>query len=152
MSIRRQIADALRQAQKAQDRCTTATLRLVLAALKDLDIAARGQGAGEAVGDDKLLALLARMVRQREEAARQFRAGERPELAAREEAEIGVIARFLPRVLSEDEMESAVERAIGEVGATGLKDMGRVMAALKRDHPGRIDGARAGALVKRRLA
>ena len=150
MSIRQQLADALRQAQKAQDRRTTATLRLVLAALKDRDIAARGQG--ETVGEGELLQLLARMVRQREEAARQFRAGNRPELAAGEEAEIEVIARFLPRAMSPAETEAAIERAIAQVEASGLKDMARVMAALKRDHPGRIDTARASALVKRRLA
>ncbi len=151
MSIRQQIADALRQAQKSRDRCTTATLRLVSAALKDRDIAARSGGAGRPIPDERILDLLARMARQREEAAGQYRAGGRPELAEREEAEIEVIRRFMPRRMSADEVEAVVDRAIAEVEATGLKDMGRVMAAIKQGYPGRIDGAAASALVKRRL-
>ena len=151
MSIRQQIADALRQAQKSRDRCTTATLRLVSAALKDRDIAARSGGAGRPIPDERILDLLARMARQREEAAGQYRAGGRPELAEREEAEIEVIRRFMPRRMSADEVEAVVDRAIVEVEATGLKDMGRVMAAIKQGYPGRIDGAAASALVKRRL-
>ena len=151
MSIRQQIQDALKEALKAQDKCTTSTLRLVCAALKDRDIAVRSNGAGQPVGDDQTLDLLAKMVRQREEAAEQYRAGDRPELAEKEEAEIEVIRRFMPRRMSADEVEAVVDHVISEIEATGLKDMGRVMAALKQGYPGQIDGAAASALVKQRL-
>ena len=151
MSIRQQISDALKAAQKEQDRRTTSTLRLVCAALKDRDIAERANGRGQPVPEDQIIELLGRMVRQRREAAEQFRAGNRPELAEAEEAEIDVIHRFMPRPMTEAEMEGAVDRAIAEADARGLKDMGRVMARLKRSHPGQIDGAAASALVKRRL-
>ncbi|MBN34586.1 MAG: glutamyl-tRNA amidotransferase [Rhodospirillaceae bacterium] len=151
MSIRQQITEALKEAQKAQDRCSTATLRLVCAAMKDRDIAARSNGTSNPIGDDQILDLLAKMVRQREEAAEQFRAGDRTELADKEEAEIEVIRRFMPRRMSAEEMEATVDHIIGETEATGLKDMGRVMAALKQTYPGQIDGATASALVKQRL-
>jgi uncharacterized protein YqeY len=151
MSIRQQISEALKQAQKAQDRPTTGTLRLVNAAVKDRDIAARTGGAGNPISDEQILELLAKMVRQREEAAEQYRAGDRPELAEKEEAEIEVIRRFMPRQLSPEDMEAVVDYVIGETEATGLKDMGRVMAALKEGYPGQIDGATASAMVKQRL-
>ncbi len=151
MTIRQEISEALKEAQKAQDRPTTSTLRLVNAAVKDRDIAARTNGAGNPISDEQILELLAKMVRQREEAAEQYRAGDRPELAEKEEAEIEVIRRFMPRQLSEEDMEAVVDYVIGETEATGLKDMGRVMAALKEGYPGQIDGATVSAMVKQRL-
>jgi uncharacterized protein len=152
MALRQQISDALKDAVKAKDRTTTATLRLVSAALKDRDIAARTTGAGNAgISDEEILDLFAKMVRQREEAAEQYRVGGRPELAEREMFEIEVIRRFMPRQLSPQEMEQLVDEVIGETGASGLKDMGRVMAALKQGYPGQIDGAVASALVKKKL-
>ncbi len=152
MSIRQEITEALKAAQKAQDRCTTGTLRLVNAALKDRDIAARTNGASNPIPDEQVLELLAKMVKQREEASEQFRAGDRSELAEKEEAEIAVIRRFMPKQLSHDDVEAVVDHVIAETEATGLKDMGRVMAALKAGYPGQIDGATASALVKQRLA
>ena len=151
MSIRRQIVVALGEAQKARDHAATATLRLVSAALKDRDVAARSGGAGRPIPDEQILDLLARMVRRREEAAGRYRAGGQPDLADREEAEIGVIRRFMPRRMSAEEVATAVDGVIAETGATGLRDMGRVMAVVRRRYPGRIDGAAASALVKRRL-
>jgi uncharacterized protein YqeY len=151
MPLRQQISDALKEAVRAKERATTATLRLVSAALKDRDIAARGTGNAVGISDDEILDLLQRMVRQREEAAEQFRVGGRPELADREMTEIEVIRRFMPRQLSDAEVAQVVDKVIAETGATGLKDMGRVMAALKQGYPGRIDGAAASALVKQRL-
>lgn len=152
MALRQQISDALKEAVKAKDRTTTATLRLVSAALKDRDIAARTTGAGNSgISDEEILELFGRMVRQREEAAEQYRAGGRPELAERELFEIEVIRRFMPRQLSPEEVEQAVVQAIDETDASGLKDMGRVMAALKQGWPGQIDGAVASALVKKKL-
>ena len=152
MALRQQISDALKDAVKAKDRTTTATLRLISAALKDRDIAARTTGAGNGgISDEEVLELFARMVRQREEAAEQYRAGGRPELAERELFEIEVIRRFMPRQLSPEEMDQVVDQVIAETGASGLKDMGRVMAALKQGWPGQIDGATASALVKKKL-
>jgi len=151
MSIRQEITEALKEAQKAQDRCSTSTLRLVCAAMKDRDIASRTNGSANPIGDDEILDLLAKMVRQREEAAEQYRQGDRVELAEQEEAEIDVIRRFMPRQLSADEMEAVIDQVIAETEATGLKDMGRVMASLKQNFPGQIDGATASGLVKKRL-
>jgi len=135
---------------KARDRVRTATLRLVGAALKDRDIAAREGGTG-VISDEEILELLARMVRQREESVEQDKAGGRPELAEREAQEIEVILGFMPRRISDGELAAIVEQTIAQTGASGLKDMGRVMAALKQDHPGQIDGAAASALVKKKL-
>ena len=152
MPLRQQISDALKDAVKAKDRTTSATLRLVNAALKDRDIAARTAGQGNGgISDDEILDLFGKMVRQREEAAEQYRAGGRPELADRELHEIEVIRRFMPRQLTDAEIGEVVDRVIAETGATGLKDMGRVMAALKAGYPGQIDGATASALVKKKL-
>ena len=152
MALRQQISDALKEAVKAKDRTTTSTLRLISAALKDRDIAARTTGAGNAgINEDEILDLFAKMVRQREEAAEHYRAGGRPELAERELYEIEVIRRFMPRQLTPEEVEQVVDRVIAETGASGLKDMGRVMAALKQGYPGQVDGAVASALVKKKL-
>ena len=151
MSIRQQITEALRRAQKAQDRSTTSTLRLVSAALKDHEIASRSNGVSPTVSDEQALGLLAKMVRQRREAAEQFRNGDRMDLAEREEAEIDVIQRFMPRPMSQEALADAVGDAILECDAASLKDMGRVMAVLKRAFPGQIDGAAASALVRKRL-
>jgi hypothetical protein len=153
MPLRQQISEALKDAVKAQDRATTATLRLVCAALKDREIAARSAGAGSnGIADAEVLDLLAKMVRQRDEAAEQYRTGGRPELAERELNEIEVIRRFMPRQLSEQETAAVVDHVIAETGASGLKDMGRVMAALKQSYPGQFDASQASALVKQRLA
>ncbi len=152
MTLRQEITDALKHAVKAKDKCTTSTLRLVQAALKDRDIAARGAGSSNGVPDDQVLDLLAKMVRQRQEAAEQFRKGQRPELAEQEEAEIEVIRRFMPKQLDEAETTAVIDKVIAATEAKGLKDMGRVMAMLKENYPGQIDAGKASALVKQRLS
>jgi len=152
MTIRQEISEALKVAVKAKDKPTTSTLRLVQAALKDRDIAARSGGTTNGVPDDQVLELLAKMVRQREEAAEQYRKGNRPELAEQEEDEIKVIRRFMPRQMDEAEVAKVVDGVIVEVGAKGLKDMGKVMAMLKENYPGQIDAGKASALVKQRLS
>jgi hypothetical protein len=152
MTLRQEISDALKVAVKAKDKPTTSTLRLVQAALKDRDIAARSGGTTNGVPDDQVLDLLAKMVRQRQEAAEQFRKGNRPELAEQEEAEIEVIRRFMPRQMDETETAKVIDGVIVEVGAKGLKDMGKVMAVLKENYPGQIDAGKASALVKQRLS
>jgi hypothetical protein len=132
---------------RATDRVSA--LRMISAAVKDREIAARGEEPGLTEGD--LLALLGKMVKQRQESARAYEAGNRPDLAAKEMAEIAVIEEFLPRQLADDEVEAAIAAAVAETGATSIKDMGRIMAALKARHAGQMDFGAVGAKIKARL-
>ncbi len=149
--LRQTISDALTQAMKAQDKRRLSTLRLVTAALKDRDIANRGTGK-EAASDDDIVQLLAKMVKQREESAKAFDDGGRPELADKEREEIAVIREFLPRQMDEAEAQAAIRAAIAETGAAGIKDMGKVMAALRDKYAGQMDFGRASAQVKAALS
>ncbi len=152
MPIRERLAAALKDAMRSREADRTSTLRLINAAIKDRDIAARTEGGGEdGVSDAEIMAILGKMVRQRQESARLYEEGGRLELAEKELGEIRVIEEFLPRQLSPDEVAAAIDAAVAEVGATGIRDMGRVMAALKARHTGQMDFAAAGALVKARL-
>ena len=149
--LRTRLNDALKDAMKAKEQCATATLRLILAALKDRDIAARGNGESELVGEDQILELLQKMIRQRRESIEAYQKGGRDDLVAKEEDEIRVIERFLPKPLSETETREAVEGVISELAASTVKDMGKVMGALKQRYPGRMDFGKASALVKQAL-
>ncbi len=150
--MRDRIDTALKSAMKARDeKLRVSTLRLITAAIKDRDIAARGEDRCCGVTDDEILAILAKMVKQREESAAVYEQGARLDLAEQERAEIGVIREFLPRQLSEDEISSAVSRVITELGATGLKDMGKCMGALKERYSGAMDFGKAGAVMKKHL-
>ena len=149
--LRTRLNDALKDAMKAKEQCATATLRLILAALKDRDIAARGNGESELVGEDQILELLQKMIRQRRESIEAYQKGGRDDLVAKEEDEIQVIERFLPKPLSETETREAVEGVISELAASTIKDMGKVMGALKQRYPGRMDFGKASALVKQAL-
>ncbi len=151
MDLRTQFADALKAAMKAHDAPRTSTLRMVLARLKDTDIAARPKGV-ERVPDDEVLSMLRGMVKSRRESVTLYRQGNRPELAEKEEAEIAVIESFLPQQMDEAALAEAVAAAVAESGATAPKDMGRVMAALKARHGAALDLGRAGPLVRARLA
>ncbi len=128
--MRETIAQALKDALKSKDRLRTGTLRLVNAAIQDRDIANRGAGK-DPVGDDEILQILTKMVKQREESAKAFEEGGRIELAEQERAEIAIIKEYLPSQLGEDEVRRAAQAAVAETGAAGLRDMGRVMAVLK---------------------
>lgn len=151
--LREQINDALKTSMKAGDEKTrVATLRLINAAIKDRDIAARGEDRCEGVSKEEILAILTKMVKQREESAAAFEKGCRPELAEQERAEIEVIREFLPRQLSEDEIKVAVSDVIKEYDASGLKDMGKCMGALKERFNGAMDFGRAGKLMKESLS
>ncbi|TVQ58120.1 MAG: GatB/YqeY domain-containing protein [Rhodobacteraceae bacterium] len=150
------IAIALKEAMKAQDATRVSTLRLVMAALRDREIAGRGDPAwGEegSGGQDEgaLLAVLAKMLRQREDSVRSYEEAGRLDLAAREQAEMAVIREFMPRPMTEAEVEAAVAEAVAETDAHSLRDMGRVMGALKARYQGRMDFAKAGAAVKAAL-
>lgn len=150
--LRQRLNDELKKAMLAKDACATSTVRLILAAMKDNDIAARGKGRTDGVGDDEILAMLQTMIKQRRESIEMYTKGGRDELAKREAMEIGVIERFLPAQMAADEAEAAIRDAIAETEATGLKEMGRVMAALRDKYAGRMDFAKAGQTAKRLLS
>ena len=149
MTLRSQFTDALKVSMKAGDPPRTSTLRMILARVKDADIAAR---PGDPLSDDQVTAVLRGMVKSRRESVALYQQGHRPELAAKEEAEIAVIEGFLPQQMDEAAVQAAVEAAVAETGAAGPKDMGKVMAALKAKHAAALDMARATPLVKARLA
>ncbi|MEM9619085.1 MAG: GatB/YqeY domain-containing protein [Pseudomonadota bacterium] len=150
--LKEQINDALKSAMKAKDeKLRVATLRLINAAIKDRDIAARGEDRCEGATEEEILAILTKMVKQREESAAAFEKGCRPELAEQERAEINVIREFLPRQLSADEIKLAVNDVIKEYEASGLKDMGKCMGALKERFNGAMDFGQAGKLMKESL-
>jgi uncharacterized protein YqeY len=151
MDLRERINAALKDAMRAREAERLSTLRLINAAIKDREIALRGEGEGAEVGEDAILAILGKMVKQRLESARAYEEGGRIELADKERAEIGVIEEFLPRQLDEAEVDAAIAAAIAEVGATSVRDMGRVMAVLKARHTGQMDFGRVGGAVKARL-
>lgn len=151
MELRARIQDATKAAMKAKDQLRLSTLRLIGAAIKDREIAARGEPGEGKLTEDDLVALLSRMVKQRQESARAYEEGGRLELAEREQAEIGIIQEFLPRQLDPAEVAAAIDAVIAELGATGVRDMGRVMGALRERHAGQMDFGAAGALVKKRL-
>ena len=152
MSLRDRINEGLKEAMKARDAARTSTLRLISAAMRDRDIAARGEGSSaEGIGEAEILALLGKMVRQRQESAKIYEEGGRLELAAKEIAEIAIIEEYLPRQLTAAETEAAIAGVIAETGATGIRDMGRVMAALKEKYTGALDFSTVGAAVKAKL-
>jgi len=151
MSIRDDITAAMKAAMKAGETERLSAIRLIMAKLKDADINARPRGQ-DRIPDDEVLSMLRGMIKPRREAIELYEKGGRPELAAKEQSEITVIEGFLPRALDEAEMRAAAEAAVAETGASGPKDMGRVMAALKEKHGAALDMARAGAIVKGLLA
>lgn len=152
MDLRERLAEATKEAMRARDTQRLSTLRLVTAAIKDREIALRSEVGSDAVlGEGELYALLGKMLRQRQDSARAFEEAGRLELAERELAEMGYIQEFMPRQLGEAEVEAAIDAAIAATGATGLRDMGAVMAALRARHAGEIDFAAAGPRVKARL-
>lgn len=152
MGLRDRFNAALKEAMKAKQARRVSTLRMILAGVKDRDIAARTETSREAVGDEELLSLLAKMIKQREESAETYDKGGRPELAAQEREEIEIIREFMPRQMSAEETKAAAASVIAAVGAASMKDMGKVMTALKERHAGQMDFAKAGAMVKELLS
>jgi uncharacterized protein YqeY len=149
--LRESFSERLKQAMRAKDTRTLSTVRMILAGLKERDVAARGGGNQEGLADPEILRLLQGMIKQRRESIALYRQGNRPELAQQEEEEIGIIESFLPQQMNDDQMAAAARAAIAETGASGVKDMGRVMGVLRERHAGVIDLARAGAIVKQLL-
>ncbi|MGO7673291.1 GatB/YqeY domain-containing protein [Rhizobium ruizarguesonis] len=148
--LRDQLSTQLKEAMKAKNAERLSTVRLIQAAVKDRDIANRGIGKEQA-SDDEILQILAKMVKQRDESAKIYEENSRPELAAKERAEIIVIQDFMPKQLSDSEVRANVSAIIAETGAAGAKDMGKVMAALKERYAGQMDFAKASATVKELL-
>lgn len=149
--MREQFTTALKEAMKAGDKPRLGAIRLIQAAIKDKDIEARGAGK-ESATNDEILALLQKMIKQRQESATIYRENNRPELAANEEGEIGVIQSFLPKQLDEAETKAAIAAAIAETGAAGMKDMGKVIAHLRERFAGQMDFGKASGLVKAALS
>ncbi len=151
MTLRESFVNALKTSMRAGDAPRTSTLRMILAKLKDTDIAARPAG-GDPVPDSTILSMLRGMVKSRRESVDLYRQGNRPELVAKEEAEIAVIEAFLPAQMDAGALAAAVDAAVASTGAAGMKDMGRVMAALKTQFGAGLDMGLAGPLVKSRLS
>ena len=150
--LRQAFTDRLNQAMKAREMRTVSTIRLILAGLKDRDIAARGRANAEGLSDAEIRRMLQAMTKQRRESIALFEQGKRNDLAQRESEEIAVIESFLPHQLDQADIEAAVIAVIRDIGAVGMKDMGRVMGALRERHESVIDFARAGAIAKRLLS
>ena len=149
--MRERIAQAMKDALKSKDQAALSTIRLISAALKDRDIAARSDNNHDGISDDEILSMLQTMIKQRNESAKMYEAGGRPELAAAEQAEIELIKQFLPEQLSDDDIEKAIKDAVAETGAASIKDMGKVMAHLKEHYAGQMDFSAASQMVKAAL-
>jgi uncharacterized protein len=150
--LRDNLNEALKEAMRARDMTTVGAVRLILAKLKEVDIAARTEASREGVADDRILSMLQGMIKQRNESVVLYEKGNRPELAEKEKAEIAVIERFLPKQMDEAAVAAAVAEAVASTGAKSVKDMGGVMAALKTKYAGQMDFAKASAAVKKALA
>lgn len=152
LGLRERISADTKEAMKAKDSARLSTLRLITAAVKDREIAARSEGGDEApLSDADLIAIMSRMVKQRQESAKAYEEGGRLELAEREQAEIVVIQGYLPRQLDQAETMAAVDKVISDLGASSIRDMGRVMAELRNRHAGQMDFGAVGPMVKDRL-
>ncbi len=150
--LRDQLNEALKEAMRARDMGAVGTIRLILAKLKEVDIAQRTEANREGVGDDRILSMLQGMIKQRNESIQLYEKGNRADLADKEKAEIVVIQRFLPKQMDDAAVEAAVKDAVASAGAKSIKDMGGVMAALKAKYAGQMDFAKASAVVKKVLA
>tara|TARA_E500000081_G_C6136988_1_gene357422 strand:+ start:3018 stop:3521 length:504 start_codon:yes stop_codon:yes gene_type:complete len=151
LGMRNKFMDDMKDAMRGGDKEKVATLRLIMAALKERDIAARSEGVEDGVGDDEVIAILAKMIKQREESAKVYDEGGRPEMAQAERKEIEIIRDYLPSQLDDDEVAQAINLAIKDAEANCLKDMGKVMALLKERHAGQLDFGKASAAIRARL-
>jgi uncharacterized protein YqeY len=149
--LRQRFTDSLKEAMKGKDQLAVSTVRLIIAKLKEQDIEARGKGKTEGIGDAEIQQMLQGMIKQRRDSIVLYEQGKRQDLADKERGEIAIIERFLPKQLSEGELEAAVKETLASIGAQGMKDMGRAMAALKERYAGQMDAAKASQVVKRLL-
>jgi uncharacterized protein YqeY len=149
--LRDDMNNALKEAMKAKNERAVSTLRMVNSTLKNADIEARGSGK-PALGEAEVLAILQKMIKQRQESVEMYKKGERPDLVKQEEEEIAIISAYLPKQMSDSEMTAAIEAAIAETGAAGMKDMGKVIGVLRGKYAGQMDFGKASGLVKAKLA
>ena len=148
MGLRDEFTAAMKEAMKAKEARRLSTIRLMMAALKDRDIANRTEDSREGISDDEIRLMLAKMIKQREESAATYDSGGRPELAAAEREEITIIQGFLPKQMSDADVEAAAKAVIAEVGATSMKEMGKVISTLKERYAGQMDFAKVSGTVK----
>jgi len=149
--MRERLKDAIKDAMRAKDSVRLSTLRLMSAAIKDQDIARKGEGVQDGLSDAEIMALFAKMVKQREDSAKAYEEGGRMELAEQERAEQAVIREFLPKPMTDDEIAAAIDKAVAESGASSIRDMGKVMGLLKARYAGRMDFGAVGGKVKAAL-
>jgi uncharacterized protein YqeY len=149
--LRDDMNNALKEAMKAKNERAVSTLRMVNSTLKNADIEARGSGK-PVLGEAEVLAILQKMIKQRQESVEMYKKGERPDLVKQEEEEIAIISAYLPKQMSDAEMTAAIEAAITETGAAGMKDMGKVIGALRGKYAGQMDFGKASGIVKAKLA
>src|ERR1700722_10933697 len=149
--LRQQFTDALKTAMLGKDERAVSTVRMIMARMKDLDIAARPKGIADGIPDAEIATMLQGMIKQRRESIELYQKRNRADLAKKESEEIAVIERFLPKQMNEDEMKAAIAKAVAAVSASSVKDMGKVMGELKKTYAGQMDFAKAGALVKGQL-
>ena len=149
--LRDQINEALKNAMRQKDERVVSTVRLVISKMKDLDIAARPKGNATGINDDEIRSMLQGMIKQRRESVGLYEKGNRPDLVQKETQEIAIIERFLPQQMSEADTQAAIRQILSETGAKDIKDMGRVMAELKKKYAGQMDFAQASSLVKNQL-
>lgn len=150
--LREKITEAMKDAMRNKDEAALSTTRMILAKMKDLDIAARPKGNMNGIGDDEIMSMLQGMIKQRRESIEMYQKGNRADLVAKEASEIEVIERFLPKQMGEDEIKAVISGIISSIGAKDIKDMGKVMAELKKNYTGSMDFSKAGPLVKSLLA
>ena len=151
MTLRTRLSEDMKNAMRAKQEAQLSTIRLILAALKDRDIAARPKGIANGIPDDEIMQMMNGMIKQRRDSIALYQQGNRPELAAKEQAEIEIIQSYMPQQMSAEEVTNAVKTVIAEVGAASVKDMGKVMAVLKEKYAGQMDFSRASAAVKANL-
>lgn len=151
-AIRENLSQTLKTAMKAKDENTLTTVRMIISKMKERDIEARVSGNMNGIADPELLTLMQGMIKQRQESAKMYRDGGRPELADKEDAEIKIIEKFLPAQMNDDEIADVIAGIIAKTGAAGVKDMGKIMAELKANYAGQLDMAKAGTVVKQKLA
>ncbi|HEV8014092.1 MAG TPA: GatB/YqeY domain-containing protein [Stellaceae bacterium] len=149
--LREQFSEALKQAMREKDVLAVSTVRLILARLKERDIEARPKGNAEGIADPDIQSMLQGMIKQRRESIALYNQGKRPELAEKERNEIAIIERFLPKAMSDEDAEAAIKGVIAAAGAASIKDMGKVMAALKEKYAGQLDPAKSSQMVRKLL-
>lgn len=149
--VREQITQAVKDAMHAGDKGAVSTLRMILAAVKDHDIAARTQGNGQLIDGDQIRQLLQSMIKQRKDSIVMYEQGDRPELAAKEQAEIQLISKFLPEQMTQEQMVAAIQKTVQELNASSIKDMGRVMGQLRSSYAGKMDFGLAAELIKKEI-